>query len=364
MLNDGFKSIINQYHVRMLVLSVPSAQLRTAKAAFDRFILQTADEVPVFRKGEAKPQLGNQARELVGLLFGTLSMPRNSNSRFTGAFSVYESIDCLYDSIRTKKFFLGIRDAVALLEARNDDKIRVCDAGCGALPIQAIYAALCSERVVCTALELNPVSAEFARKVIAQLGLQDRINVVHCNAIKYVAPANFDLIISETMDAGLTSEPLVQILANLSQYLVPGGLMLPSKVDILAALVQVEHFNNPDGYVYFYGHIHHRLKVDWQQVLTYDSGTHLDVIRANISTAGHSPGLHLLLLTSRVHILEHVLDLYQSPLTSQVFFYTDDRKVAMFDLTGIAEDIGFSYIPGACMGTLSKSAQDYYLSDA
>lgn len=158
-----------------------------------------------------------------------------------GAFTAVAGIRiCLGDEVRSRLFLESVAEAVKQLEARDEDVIEVMDAGCGALGVMGIYAAVCSPRVHATLLELNPTSARMAQGVADSLGLGDRVKVIAADATQYVPKRLVDLLISETMNTALTAEPLVQVFSNLQPHVKPDGISLPTGVTVMAAAVSTQ----------------------------------------------------------------------------------------------------------------------------
>lgn len=262
-----------------------------------------------------------------------------------------ESVRCLRDAIRTKKFLTGLSESLASLDSAEREKIEMCDAGTGAIPILAIYAALSSEKVRCTGLELNPNSALIARQVIEAFGLQDRIKILQQDATKFVPPQQFDLLISETIHSGLTAEPMVQILTNLKKYVRGDGITLPSEVRVKAALVSLDDWTRPKGFVKIYGNMHHVVSPEWKEVVRYKPGDNLEEITFDIPTENAEAGSYFVLVTSEVSIGSQHIDSYQSLITMPQFLRDQKSDPQIFDVKAgeAARAIKIHYKPGAML---------------
>lgn len=154
-----------------------------------------------------------------------------------GALSLRDGLATLRDQVRTKRFLQAIERAIQRLEQRfPSGDINVIDAGTGPIPILSIAAALQSPRVRCLGLELNPDSAVLARHTVAALGLSKQIVIVEGDATRYTPAQPFHLLLSETMDAALFSEPIVQIFTRLSPHLIKDGVRIPQTITIKALL--------------------------------------------------------------------------------------------------------------------------------
>lgn len=148
-----------------------------------------------------------------------------------------KAVSCIKQGERTVKFFLGVEAAVKKLEEMEKESIEVVDAGTGPLPIFAILAALLSEKTRVTALEMNPASYEYAKRVLERFRLEDRINLVLCDATEYVHGKPIDLLVTETMYSGLVEEPMAQILENMVEQVSKDGIVVPEWVTVEAGIV-------------------------------------------------------------------------------------------------------------------------------
>jgi hypothetical protein len=347
----GRENVLGIYPVhflaRMLTLSNPALQFGSPKGVIEGFIRSTPDEITIHTWDTLSATPNNGISVLEAYFLGLLEdLPVSDNRCPQGALTAKSSMDCLRDSIRTKKFLAGVGEAVGLLEGDKDGPIRVCDAGCGAIPIQAIYAALCSERVECIALELNPYSAEIARRIVDRLGLAGRIEVIQADAIEYEPGHAFDLIVSETMHSGLTEEPFVQIMSNLSRHAATGGIMLPSRIRVLAALGSMEAYTLTEEYVRICDCDSRRMLLGWKVAAEYAPGEDLEVIEARLSTRGLAPGYYFPVVSSEVEIGAQKLELYQSGITLPRIAGGCDGEHELFRIGNAPFDIVIRYAPG------------------
>lgn len=149
------------------------------------------------------------------------------------------ALGCINDEDRTFKFIKGLFLHLEDLEGRKDE-IEMVDGGCGPIPILGLMAALKSEKVRVTCIEVNPYSAKMAEQVIKNLGLTDRVKIVLGDAKEYRHDKPIDLFVSETMYTGLTEEPLAQIFANFASQVAENGVMVPEWVSVEAGLLDAE----------------------------------------------------------------------------------------------------------------------------
>jgi type I protein arginine methyltransferase len=140
----------------------------------------------------------------------------------------------LKDKIRTNAY----RDAIEGNPEDFKDKI-VLDIGAGT-GILSIFAAKAGAKHV-YAVE-NAEIAFFAREIIKQNGLEDKITVLKGKMEEIVLPVeHVDIIISEWMGYFLLYESMLDsVLWARDKYLVKGGKMLPDRAQIYIAAIEDE----------------------------------------------------------------------------------------------------------------------------
>ncbi len=188
-----------------------------------------------------------------------------------------KALGCMNDDVRTIKFCDALLVAV---EKQEDGKehIEMVDAGTGPIPLFGILAALKSEKIRVTCLELNPRSARMAEDVVKNLGLEDRVKVVCADATNYTHDSEIDLLISETMFAGLTNgEPMAQILHNLEPQVGEGGETIPKSITVEAGVTE-----------FGIGPIE-QLQIPLRQVYKYSAGEEPKRIEFSLSLEGLEP---------------------------------------------------------------------------
>lgn len=226
-----------------------------------------------------------------------------------GSFPVSESIRCMRDYERTRRFIRSIDRAVSRLG--REGSVEVLDAGTGAIPIMGLYAAFASDTARVTCLELNPHAARFARSVIESFGLADRVAVREEDATKYRHDCPIDLLISETMNTGLISEPLTRIMEAQAPRVRTGGIVLPSRVETFAATVPAEVYDTAPEYAQIYGTPRPHLELPWTLTSAWQPHDVLRRIEADIP-AGATAEERYMLLASRVELYGESLELYDS----------------------------------------------------
>jgi precorrin-6B methylase 2 len=232
-------------------------------------------------------------------------------------FSIADSIRILRDQVRTKRFLQGVASSVqSLREQKGAEPIIVCDAGCGAIPILGLYAALQDESVEVICIEHNAEAAAVARTYIDILGLSNRMNVVTGDARSLMLSRPIDLLVSETMDVGLLNESMPEILNHLTQFMSPDSVIIPAEVEILATAVPIEEYADAASFSVVDVDVSPIIDANWQTIHTYKAGEPSPHIDADINLRGtHSECL--VLLSTRVTVTPGtpVLDLNESRLT-------------------------------------------------
>ncbi len=347
-------------HMKAKIASLSEKSWRgePKKEIIDQMIETVSNDITVYANNVSHLMPKNEPLPLELYFLSKIrirNLPYFEDIKPEGALRVMESVYCLRDRIRTKNFLLGIREEIQKLELAGKKEINLCDAGCGAIPIMAIYAALCSKKVRCTALELNSHSAKIAKQIIEALNLQGCIQVIQADATKFQPEREIDLLISETMNSGLSVEPMVQIMFHLSKYIKAKGVMLPSKVTVQAALVPIEDWFNPKGYVRIHDHLYRHVTPEWKHKIDYRPGDRFDEVQFTIPTEGLSPGSYCILITSEVDIGSQRLQPHESLITMPHVFHDSKDKRSnpqIFEIKGGEpyNAIRIQYRPGDMLG--------------
>jgi hypothetical protein len=158
------------------------------------------------------------------------------------AISPAKAAMCAREPFRTIAFIKGL--AAAIGEARRPGRpVRVLYAGCGpfatlALPLMALFDA---REAVFTLIDIHVESLDCARQLIEGLGLAPQVaGYVQADAaaLRLDPQALPDVIVSETMNAALGSEPQVAIARNLAAQ-APDALLVPRSVTVDACLLRL-----------------------------------------------------------------------------------------------------------------------------
>lgn len=158
------------------------------------------------------------------------------------AISPVKAALCVREPLRTITFIRGLADAIT--QARRPGRpVRVLYAGCGplatlALPLMAL---LDASEAQFTLVDIHAQSLDCARQLVEGLGLAPCVagyQLADASALRLDPQALPDVIVSETMNAALRSEPQVAIARNLATQ-APAALMVPESVTVDACLLRL-----------------------------------------------------------------------------------------------------------------------------
>tara|TARA_Y100000310_G_scaffold325723_1_gene389610 strand:- start:47 stop:799 length:753 start_codon:yes stop_codon:yes gene_type:complete len=225
---------------------------------------------------------------------------------------------------------MGIAEAVERL-SQDRERVEVCDAGSGAIPIFAIYAALISSKVNATCLEVHKDSTDIAKSLVHAMGLGDRITIEQADATTFVPDRYYDLLVSETIGNALTREPIVQIMDNLVPYVESDGIILPSHILVKAALISVDDFFSAGKrYEHFNGATSHYYDPQWHTVASFKPGDKLDTVSFSFANPADEATDYLGLLSSEISIGNQHLGLYDSTITTPRPIKESDSQFKVF----------------------------------
>ena len=154
------------------------------------------------------------------------------------ALSSQDALDCLKDYLRTTRFIKGVFQAIndSFIQFSNT-KIELLYAGCGPgapliIPLLHLFS---PDQLSITLIDMNESSINSATKIIEVLGLESYFrSCILADAITYNHPTNLPIhiVLSETMDKGLTKEPQVRITQNLAPQLIENGIFIPEEISV------------------------------------------------------------------------------------------------------------------------------------
>jgi len=155
------------------------------------------------------------------------------------AISPSAAAHCLLELKRTAIFLRGIKKAIDQKLDNNDRAITILYAGCGPYgtlisPLFTLYKA---ENIKVSMLDINQTSLHAIEILINKLDLEDFVDeYILADASDYKINKDYDIVISETMQACLNNEPQVTIMQNLIPQMKDKAIFIPQKITIDAYL--------------------------------------------------------------------------------------------------------------------------------
>lgn len=168
------------------------------------------------------------------------------------AISPYAAASCVTDMMRTRNFLQGIREAISTRIKTNPGKpVVVLYAGTGPfatlfIPLTTIYT---PDEIQFILMDINPVSIRSLQQIISTLGLQSYVKeMIEADAATYIIPDDLqpDILLSETMKAGLQKEPQVSIISHLLPQCNRQPFLIPERITVEACLAG-NTAENPDA---------------------------------------------------------------------------------------------------------------------
>ena len=157
------------------------------------------------------------------------------------AISPVRAADCMLDPVRTNAFVQSLYQATQNLEK---DTVNILYVGCGPLaPFMTLTAPLLPHARY-SLVEISENAAKTAQLLINRLNLQQQLDtLIIADATEMVVPNNniFDIIITETMDAGLNTEMMIPILIHILPQLKKEVILIPEEVSLELILMNQQH---------------------------------------------------------------------------------------------------------------------------
>lgn len=160
------------------------------------------------------------------------------------ALSPQSAATCAGDFVRTVQFLRGLHCAIIEKESRVPKRgVRILYAGCGPLAALAVplMSVLSNSIATFTLLDIHRQSIESAKRIVSRLGLLNSVKEFEAiDACCYQLDPEFppDIILTETMQACLESEPQVAITRHLLGQ-APQAVLIPEEVRIDLRTVDV-----------------------------------------------------------------------------------------------------------------------------
>lgn len=151
------------------------------------------------------------------------------------AISPSGAAHCLLEFKRTAIFLRGVKKAIDAKIRERSSTVNILYAGCGpyatlVTPLLSFYS---SKQVNITLLDINQVSLLAVEKLYKSLGLYSYVaDIVLSDASVYKVDRSYDIVISETMQAGLKKEPQVAIMQNLIPQCSADTIFIPEQITI------------------------------------------------------------------------------------------------------------------------------------
>ncbi|MGB0948985.1 MAG: hypothetical protein ACPGU0_02620 [Marinirhabdus sp.] len=154
------------------------------------------------------------------------------------ALSSQHALDCLKDPLRTVRFIKGVHAAILDALARfPGERINLLYAGCGpaAALIVPLLPAFAPQQLSVTLLDVNGTSVTSVLALLKTLRASAYINSVQLGdaaTFQFEKSKKLHIVLTETMDKGLTKEPQLRIVQNLAPQLAKNGILLPESIHV------------------------------------------------------------------------------------------------------------------------------------
>ncbi len=160
----------------------------------------------------------------------------------------FMSRTCLLDVIRTRAFVRSIMSAVADLECKvpAEQELNIIEVGCGSIPILSLCALSQSAKVKVFIVEIDAMSARYAQQCFEFCECIDRVEIIVGDALRDDTMrklrekcAKPHIIISETMNASLKEEPMLDIFKKLHEvFNLKDVITIPQAITVLPGIIR------------------------------------------------------------------------------------------------------------------------------
>lgn len=288
---------------------------------------------------QAPDQVADAALDALGRIFNGIATPASvmANAGGTSGLAIApgEAAACLSDHKRSRVLLRALDEAIAHQLANDTTRpIHLLYAGCGpwATLITPLLPRYPSSELVVTLIDIHPEALESAHQLIETIGHGDSLLEMRCAdaaSEEAIPDAPYQILVSETMQRALVSEPQVAIALNLAPRLTPNGIMVPERIEVAAAIT-----NHSEEFIY------HRpdpqLRTPLGTIFTLDLPTAITMIHAQSRSdqAGNrildggairlpdeiAPGSVLILTTTITAFGNHTIAEYESQLTEPMIY--------------------------------------------
>jgi len=160
------------------------------------------------------------------------------STKYGVAISTQWAADCMMDFKRTTTFLLGLNQAINVaMQKFPNETIRILYAGTG--PYATLFTPLTflfkPGEIICTAIDIQQDGIVSLNKIIKEFEIGPFFDEVLCaDAFEYQSPENSrpHIIIFETMQFALKTEPQFALAHHLAPQLVDGGFMVPEEINL------------------------------------------------------------------------------------------------------------------------------------
>lgn len=160
------------------------------------------------------------------------------------AISPYAAISCIIDIMRTRNFIMGVQEAVqSRIKLFPDRPVLVFYAGTG--PFATLFIPLTTvfkpDQLQLVLMDINPISTSYVKKIIEELALQPYVKAIEtADATQYKIPAQYqpDILLSETMKAGLLKEPQFTVCAHLLPQCTKNPILIPELIAVDLCIIR------------------------------------------------------------------------------------------------------------------------------
>ena len=137
----------------------------------------------------------------------------------------------LRDAVRNRAFYDALKRCVTA-----DSSVLDIGAGVGVWALAS--AKMGAKRVV--AIDMDELLVGLTRKLAAEHGVSDRVEVIWGNSFGVELEREFDIVVSETIGYLGYDEAIVEIMADARErFLKPGGILIPENISLHAAAAKL-----------------------------------------------------------------------------------------------------------------------------
>ena len=154
------------------------------------------------------------------------------------AISPGAAAHCLLEFRRTAVFLRGIYKAIQSITWRKQNRpVSIFYAGCGpyATLVTPLFTLFTPDQLQTSFLDINQTSLSSAQKIVTSLGMEKYVRTYHLEdgATCELPPGcDWDIVISETMQACLDNEPQIAIMQNLIPQMREDAVFIPEEISI------------------------------------------------------------------------------------------------------------------------------------